>query len=84
MRNALHDPEPAASRQARAALEYAKPPANSVVVCCSNPGCHHNAELDASRLPDEVTFNDLQHACSAQCAIIAAPTSARRGCIMVD
>ena len=29
-------------------------------VYCSNPGCHHNAELDVSRLPDYVTFNDLQ------------------------
>jgi len=29
-------------------------------VCCSNPGCHHNAVLDASHLPDEITFNDLQ------------------------
>jgi hypothetical protein len=26
----------------------------------SNQGCHHNAELDGSRLPDDVTFNDLQ------------------------
>jgi hypothetical protein len=33
---------------------------NKVFVCCSNPGCHHNAELDVSRLPDDVTFNDLQ------------------------
>jgi hypothetical protein len=33
---------------------------NSVFVCCSNPGCHHNAELDVSGLPDEVTFGDLQ------------------------
>jgi hypothetical protein len=23
-------------------------------------GCQHNAELDVSRLPDDVTFNDLQ------------------------
>jgi hypothetical protein len=29
-------------------------------VCCSNPGCHHNAELDVSRLADDVIFNDLQ------------------------
>jgi len=27
---------------------------------CSNPGCHHHAELDVSRLPDDATFNDLQ------------------------
>jgi hypothetical protein len=31
-----------------------------VFVCCSNPDCHHNAELDVSRHPDDVTFNDLQ------------------------
>jgi len=28
--------------------------------CCSNPDCHRNAELDVNRLPDDVTFNDLQ------------------------
>jgi hypothetical protein len=33
---------------------------NHVFVNCSNPGCCHNAELDVSRLPDDVTFNDLQ------------------------
>jgi hypothetical protein len=33
---------------------------NHVFVCCSNPGCHHNAELDVSSFPDDVTFNDLQ------------------------
>jgi hypothetical protein len=31
-----------------------------VFVCCSNPGCHHNAELDVSRLADDVIFNDQQ------------------------
>jgi hypothetical protein len=31
-----------------------------VVVYCSNPDCHHNAEIDASALPDDVTFGDLQ------------------------
>jgi hypothetical protein len=30
-----------------------------VFVSCSNPGCHHS-ELDVSRFPDDVTFNDLQ------------------------
>jgi hypothetical protein len=25
---------------------------NTVFVWCSNPGYHHNAELDVSRLPD--------------------------------
>jgi hypothetical protein len=29
-------------------------------VYCSNPGCHHNAELDADAFRDETTFNDLQ------------------------
>jgi len=29
-------------------------------VYCSNPGCHHNAELDVSRLADDVIFNDPQ------------------------
>jgi hypothetical protein len=33
---------------------------NRVFVYCNNPGCHHNAELDVSRFPDDVTFNDLQ------------------------
>jgi len=33
---------------------------NHVFVNCSNPGCCHNAELGVSRLPDDVTFNDLQ------------------------
>jgi hypothetical protein len=31
-----------------------------VFVNCGNPGGHHNAELNVSRLPDDVTFNDLQ------------------------
>jgi hypothetical protein len=30
---------------------------NGVFVCCGNPDCHLNAELDVSRLPDDVTFN---------------------------
>ena len=33
---------------------------NRVFVCCSNPDCHHNAEIDASGFPDELTFGDLQ------------------------
>jgi hypothetical protein len=32
---------------------------NRVFVCCSNPGCHHSAELDVSNLPDD-DLNDLQ------------------------
>ncbi len=31
-----------------------------VLVYCSNPDCHHNAEIDASGFPDDVTFGDLQ------------------------
>jgi hypothetical protein len=51
----------------------------------SNPGCHHNAELDVRRLRDDVISNDLQPRmfCTV-CAIIAAPMSARHGCIMAD
>jgi len=26
----------------------------------ANPDCYHNADLDVSRFPDDVTFNDLQ------------------------
>jgi hypothetical protein len=33
---------------------------NHVFVYCSNPDCHHNAEIDASGFPDDVTFGDLQ------------------------
>jgi hypothetical protein len=31
-----------------------------VFVNCGNPDCYHNTELDVSRFPDDVTFNDLQ------------------------
>jgi hypothetical protein len=55
---------------------------NRVLVCCSNPDCQHNAEIDASGFPDDVTFWDLQPECFAPCAIIAALMSARQhhGC----
>ena len=33
---------------------------SSVFVYCSNPDCHHNAEIDASGFPDDVTIGDLQ------------------------
>src|SRR3981189_1983935 len=33
---------------------------NHVFVNCGNPDCFHNAELDVSRFPDDMTFNDLQ------------------------
>jgi hypothetical protein len=31
-----------------------------MVVVCGNPDCHHNAEIDASDFPDDVTFGALQ------------------------
>ena len=31
-----------------------------VFVYCSNPDCRHNAEIDTSGFPDDVTFGDLQ------------------------
>jgi hypothetical protein len=31
-----------------------------VFVACGNPDCYHNAELDVSGLPDNVTFSELQ------------------------
>jgi hypothetical protein len=33
---------------------------NHVFVVCGNPDCYHNAELEVSRPPDDMTFNDLQ------------------------
>jgi hypothetical protein len=33
---------------------------NHVFVNCGNPDCYHNAELDVSGLPDNVTFRELQ------------------------
>jgi hypothetical protein len=29
-----------------------------VFVNCGNPDCYHNTELDVSRFPDDVTYND--------------------------
>jgi hypothetical protein len=53
------------------------PGRNRVVVCCSNPDCHRNAELDVNGLPDNVTFGGLQpRMLSAPSAIIAEPKSA--------
>jgi hypothetical protein len=45
-----------------------------------NPDCHRNAELDVNGLPDNVTLVICNRGCSAQCAIIAAPTLGRHGC----
>ena len=33
---------------------------NHVFVNCGNPDCYHNAELDVSRFPDNLTFGELQ------------------------
>jgi hypothetical protein len=33
---------------------------NDVFVCCGNPACRRNVEIDASGFPDSVTFGDLQ------------------------
>src|SRR5258705_1464316 len=55
-----------------------------VFVVCGNPDCHHNAELDVSGFPDDVTMEIYSHAWSAPYAITAAPTLARLGCIMAD
>jgi hypothetical protein len=32
----------------------------SIVIYCGNDRCRHQAELNADRWPDEVTFGDLQ------------------------
>jgi hypothetical protein len=56
-----------------------------VFVYCSNPDCHHSAEIDASGFPDDVTFGDLQPRMLCTVCVIVAPTLARHGCcIMVD
>jgi hypothetical protein len=55
-----------------------------VFVYCGNPDCHHNAEIDASGFPDDLTLEIRTPKCFAPCAIIAAPTSARHACNMVD
>jgi hypothetical protein len=50
---------------------------NRVFIYCNNPDCHRNAELDVSRLSDDVTFGDLQRRMlSAPSAITAEPKSA--------
>ncbi len=53
-----------------------------VFVYCGNPDCHHNAEIDASGFPDDLTLEIYTPECFAPCAIIAAPTSARHACNM--
>ena len=32
----------------------------TILVYCGNPGCRHQAELDADRWGDDVTFGELQ------------------------
>jgi hypothetical protein len=60
MRHALDDPEPSAPKQARAAGQMRSHGRKHVFVNCGNPDCYHNAELDVSGLPDNVTFGELQ------------------------
>jgi hypothetical protein len=58
--DALDDPEPYTPRQARAAGQHVKQGSKQSVRLYSNPDCHHNAKLNVSRFPDDVTFSDLQ------------------------
>ena len=37
-----------------------RPGRRSILVYCGNDRCHHPAELDADRWPDDVTFGELQ------------------------
>ena len=60
MGDALDDPEPCAPKQARAAGHMRSLGRTHVFVNCGNPDCFHNAELDVSRFPDDMTYNDLQ------------------------
>src|SRR5258705_4440535 len=55
-----------------------------VFVNCGNPDCYHNAELDVSGLPDNVTFGELQRRMLCTVCDTAAPTLARPGCIMAS
>jgi hypothetical protein len=75
IRHALDNPEPYIPRQTRAAGQHGEPRSKACVCRCGNPDCPHNAELDVSSFPDDVTYGDLQPGCSAPCAIVAAPTS---------
>ena len=56
MGDALDDPD--TPRQAREAGQHAV--SRPEPVNCGNPDCYHNTELNVSRFPDDVTFNDLQ------------------------
>jgi hypothetical protein len=47
-------------RKAPAAVNMRSHGRKHVFVVCGNPDCHHNAEVDVSGLPDNVTFGDLQ------------------------
>ena len=60
MRYALDDPEPGASRQTRTAGQHAKPRSKACVCRLRQSGLPHNAELDVSSFPDDVTYGDLQ------------------------
>jgi hypothetical protein len=60
MGNALDDPKPFAHDKPVPLSNMRSHDRNRVLVHCSNPDCHHNAEIDASGFPDDVTFRDLQ------------------------
>jgi hypothetical protein len=47
------------------------------VYFCSNPGCHHIAEVDASGFPDDVTFGDLHRMLCTVCNHRGADVSSR-------
>jgi hypothetical protein len=60
MGNALDDPKPVLHDKPVPLSNMRGHGRNHVFVYCSNPGCHHNAEIDTSGFPDDVTFGDLQ------------------------
>jgi hypothetical protein len=45
---------------------------------------HHNSELDVNRLPDDVTFNDLQPRMLCTVCDHRGSEVSRHGCIMAD
>jgi hypothetical protein len=60
MGDALDDPEPVLHNKPVSLANMRTHGRKHVFVNCGNPDCYHNAELDVSRFPDEVTFNNLQ------------------------
>jgi hypothetical protein len=55
-----------------------------VFVNCGNPDCYHNAELDVSGLPDNVTFGELLRRMLCTVCDHRGPDIGRPGCIMAD